>query len=453
MTCWHGNEWRIAGRFLSAHALAKAMLREDVAADLRERKQDGPRLYPAYEDYCFGNVPGTLTSALGVPTGTRRLPGDVYDDVDGVAVDDERDVDYVVVFLVDGFGLAQWRDHREHPVVRGLERSTTVTPLTSVFPSETAAAITTFNTGVYPAEHGILGWNVYDPAFDASFQALGFEPKAGASVDAYDVADAYATESMYGTLGEADVESHLVAPFEGQYEDAVAHEYDGGDVGAVAAATAAAVDAASDPAYVYAYLPHVDHEGHASGTTSDAYATVVDETWRAVADAVAAVDDAVAENQDVLVAFAADHGHVDTDPERNVDLTEYPTVIEGLARYDVDGDPVRLSGSPRNVELHVRDEAREPVREVLADDVGAFVLDGETALAEGLFGDGPVAPETERRVGDLVALHAELGTWFGGDVEPDELRLYGMHGGLHPDEMLVPFAAGRLSTVASELWG
>ena len=379
------------------------MLREDVAADLRDRKQEGPRLVPAYEDYCFGNVPGTLTSALGVPTGRRRLPDDVYGGVDGVTVDEERDVDYVVVFLVDGFELAQWRDHRDHPVVSAVEQSTTVTPLTSVFPSETAAAITTFNTGAYPAEHGVLGWNVYDPELDASFLGLGFDGKAGASVSEHDVA------------------------------------------------TANAVDAADDPAYVYAYLPHVDHEGHATGTASSEYATVVDETWRAVGDAVGAVQDAVGADGDVLVAFAADHGHVDTDPERNVDLGTYPTVVGGLERYDCDGSPVSRSGSPRNVELHVREDAVADVRHVLESDVGAHVIDGSAALSDGLFGDGPVAVETERRVGDLIALHPELGAWFGGDVESEELRIVGMHGGLHPDEMLVPFAAGRLNEVATAL--
>jgi len=427
------------------------MLREDVAADLRDRKQDGPRLFPAYEDYCFGNVPGTLTSALGVPTGTRRLPGDVYRGVDGVAVNADRDVDYVVVFLVDGFGLAQWDDHRDQPVVSAIEESTTVTPLTSVFPSETAAAITTFNTGAYPAEHGVLGWNVYDPDLDASFVALAFEGKAGASVTERDVADAYAVDSLYPTLAESGVESHLVAPFPAQYAGATGHEYDGTSVDDVVDATADAVDAASDPAYVYAYLPHVDHEGHATGTQSDEYAAVVDETWRAVGDAVAAVADAVDSDDDVLVAFAADHGHVDTDPERNVDLGAYPTVVDGLQRYDCDGSPVFLSGSPRNVELHVRDDATVAVRRVLESEVGAHVFDGETVLSEGLFGDGVIAPETERRVGDLVAVHPDLGAWFGGDVEPDELGLVGMHGGLHPDEMLVPFAAGRLDAVASEL--
>jgi hypothetical protein len=427
------------------------MLRDDVEADLRDRKQDGPRLSPAYEDYCFGNVPGALTSALGEPTGTRRLPGDVYDDVDDVAVDDERDVDYVLLFLVDGFGLAQWHDHRDHPVVSGVEDATTVTPLTSVFPSETAAAITTLNTGVYPAEHGVLGWNVYDPALDASFRGLGFHGKAGADVAAYDPEDAYAVDPLYTELGERGVDCHLVAPFPNQYSGATGHRYDGGDPSTVVAATADAVDDADDPAYVYVYLPQVDHEGHHTGTRSEAYASMVDETWTAVADAVGAARAAVDDAADVLVAFAADHGHVDTDPERNVDLGAYPTVVDGLERYDVDDEPVYLSGSPRNVELHVREGARADVRRVLEEDVDAFVLDDETVLERELFGDGPLSAETERRVGDIVALHPDLGTWFGGDVEEDELRLVGMHGGLHPDEMLVPFAAGRLDDVVDEL--
>jgi hypothetical protein len=427
------------------------MFREEVAAELRERHQEGPRLYPAYEDYCFGNVPGTLTSALGEPTGTRRLPDDVYDGVDGVAVDDDRDVDYVVVFLVDGFGLAQWDDHRDHPVVSAVENATTVTPLTSVFPSETAAAITTFNTGAYPAEHGILGWNVHDPALDASFQALGFEGKAGGSVEECGPADAYSVEALYSTLADAGVESHLVAPFPAPYTGATSHEYEGSDVSTMVEATESAFATADDPAYVYVYLPQVDHEGHRTGTQSAEYAAVVDETWQAVADGVAVTREAVDDGDDVLVAFVADHGHVDTDPERNVDLGSYPTIIDGLARHDADGTPVYHSGSPRNVELHVRDDAKSAVRRVLEDDVDAFVLDGTDVLDQELFGDGPLAAATERRVGDLVALHPDLGTWFGGDVEEHELRLVGMHGGLHPDEMLVPFAAGRLDNLAPAL--
>ncbi|MFC5365817.1 hypothetical protein [Salinirubrum litoreum] len=42
----------------------------------------------------------------------------------------------------------------------------------------------------------------------------------------------------------------------------------------------------------------------------------------------------------------------------------------------------------------------------------------------------------------MILSHDWLGTWFG-EAEPAELDMVGMHGGLTPEEMLVPFAAVR----------
>ena len=77
----------------------------------------------------------------------------------------------------------------------------------------------------------------------------------------------------------------------------------------------------------------------------------------------------------------------------------------------------------------------------------ATVFTRQAALDRNLFGDRPVTDLFRRRCGDLLVTHRELGVWFG-DVEPAELSLVGMHGGCNPAEMLVPFAAARLSTLA-----
>jgi len=73
----------------------------------------------------------------------------------------------------------------------------------------------------------------------------------------------------------------------------------------------------------------------------------------------------------------------------------------------------------------------------LVGQIVSFVL-GE------LFGDVEPSGTFLRRLGDLVLTHRDLGTWWG-DHEPEELELVGMHGGLHPDEMLTGVAAVRLS--------
>jgi predicted AlkP superfamily pyrophosphatase or phosphodiesterase len=92
---------------------------------------------------------------------TRQLPDDVFDGV--------RDggVENVVALLVDGFGYEDWKRNRaSNPFLSALTEHGTVTPLTSVYSSETAAALTTNHTGVQPVEHGLLGWYQYSQEFD-----------------------------------------------------------------------------------------------------------------------------------------------------------------------------------------------------------------------------------------------------------------------------------------------
>jgi hypothetical protein len=95
----------------------------------------------------------------------------------------------------------------------------------------------------------------------------------------------------------------------------------------------------------------------------------------------------------------------------------------------------------RNVHLHLQEGTVEETRRALAD-LDAHVFTREEALDRNLFGDRPASDVFRRRCGDLILSHDWLGTWFD-DAEPAELDMVGMHGGLTPEEMLVPFAAAR----------
>ncbi|WP_135819991.1 alkaline phosphatase family protein [Halostella litorea] len=410
------------------------MLRESVERRLREDHGEDGYLFPAYEDYCFANVPHTVASLLGVDTG-RTLPADALDGVD------TEGIDTVVVALVDGFGLDGWKRTRDdHGFLRRVTDRGVVTPLTSVYPSETAAAITTFHTGALPAEHGVVGWNVYEPTVDEAFEALPFRTKAGdepAGLTRGDVADA---EPLYPDLAAEGVESTLVDPHAANQPGVRERPYESLDE--VGTELRDAVETADAPAYVATYVPHVDHAAHADGTNSATY----DGTVGAVFDQLEAglvdgLDDAAAEN--TLLVVTADHGHVDTDPERNVDLSAADGVGDSL-RQHADGSLIRFSGSPRNAHLQLRPDRVERVRDELLAGLDARAFTREEALARDLFGDVDPSETFRRRCGDLVLTHRDLGTWWG-DAEAEELDLVGMHGGLHPHEMLVPFAAVRLS--------
>lgn len=416
------------------------MLRSAVEDRLRAAYERDGLVYPAYGSYCFANVPDTVQSLLDAG-GRRPLPGDVFEGVDTA-------VERVVLVLLDGYGLDAWkRDRTDHDLLAALTERGTVTPLTSTYPSETAAAITTLETATLPCEHGRIGWNVYDPATDRSFLGLSGEIKADGTVgEGPEATDDEGTriapeaaegiEPLGATMAAAGVDHHRLQPFNTDAEGLTQHTYDGLD--AFGGRLAAITEAADVPAYVYGYVPDVDHVSHEHGTDSEAFQATVAAACEQLRAFLDALDPGVARG--TLLLVAADHGHVDTVPAENVDLSANDAVVANLRRYG-DGTPVKLSGSPRNVHLHLQEGTVEETRAALSQ-LDAQLLTREELLDRELFGDREPSRRFERRCGDLVVTHRNRGVWFG-DVEPGELSLIGMHGGLHPSEMLVPFAAVR----------
>ena len=442
-------------------------MRTDLEARLRERCSEDGYLFPDYEGYCFANVPDTVGTVLGADRVVERpLPGDVL-----AGVGDGGAYDRVLVVLLDGFGAPFWKRH-DHPLLERLEAAGTVSPLTATYPSETAAAMTTFHTGRLPAAHGVVGWDVYDPVDDASYEAFSTDVKAGDDSVDRDLEDVFEGRAIYPSFSAAGIDCRHVVPFDETYEGAVAHTYDwnrGGapdasnDVGresdgdrrsdadrdreieGFSEALEAAVTAADDPAYLFAYLPQIDATAHARGTDSDAFRRSVASTLDALERALSTLSDRGSAAGETLLLVTADHGLVDTGPDGNVDLETYDEVMARLERHAT-GEPVRYAGSPRNLHLHLQDGdgTRERVRAILDDALEARIFTAEDALERNLFGDCPASETFRRRVGDLVVSHRDRSVWFGSD--PAHLELIGVHGGLHPDEMLIPFAAADLES-------
>lgn len=117
--------------------------------------------------------------------------------------------------------------------------------------------------------------------------------------------------------------------------------------------------------------------------------------------------------------------------------------MERHLERDGRGVPVPAVGSPRQLQFRVREGHVKALRSSLADQIDCATFDREELLDVGLFGDRPGSPTFERRLPDLLAVPRDRGVWY--DDPHDELSLVGMHGGGHPDEMLVPFAAARVS--------
>jgi hypothetical protein len=108
---------------------------------------------------------------------------------------------------------------------------------------------------------------------------------------------------------------------------------------------------------------------------------------------------------------------------------------------------VAPTGEGRARYLHARHGHKDAVRAYVTGRFGAIstLIDSEEAIARGLFGTAPPTPQTLERIGDFVLLPHE--NWYFHHYPTERLKpmqLVGRHGGLSPEEMLVPLLALRL---------
>lgn len=408
---------------------------------MAEYAEDG-YLYPDYEGFCVANVPGSLFARLGAGT-ADRLPDTALRGMAGNA-------ETVLVCLIDGFGYRLWERYEgDYDVLSTFETDGSVTPLTSVYPSETAAAMTSLHTGAYPAEHHLLGWFQYLDQIDLTVASLPFVTADGTpAADRNPAAHPrmlFAGEAVYTRAGRDGISS------------AVVHPADIADSGYTRRATAGAVSVGyrslhglprtvgetlsrdDDPDYVFVYLPQVDAAGHDVGTEHPSFHNTVDTALSTVEAIYESVESEVADR--TLAVLTADHGLVDTVPADNIDLHGIDTVWQHL-RTDPSGNPIPPFGSARNVHFPLEPNGVAAVESALAP-LDARVLTRAEAIDRELFGPVGYGPAFERRCGDLIVSHRDRALWH----REHERTFVSHHGGLNPVEMLVPFGVGRLSSL------
>lgn len=424
------------------------MRRDDRVDALLDEVAEGDYVFPDYGGYCFAGVPGACLSVLDArPPSVPTLPADVFADLD------REGIENVLLVLVDGLGYDGWRraeddDRIETPLLSAFSEHGTVSPLTSLFPSETASAIPTLHTGRYPIEHGQLGWWQYVDGVGAVQSLPYLTPDDVPVRDAYpDAPDPsvvlYDADPLYPRVAE-DVRTSLFEPREiseaSQGFSAGADRYVGYEtVPHLAVQLRRALEGASGAQYLYAYLPHVDGSSHRDGPRADetdAQLESILETLRR--QLCERLDPDVAGR--TLLVLSADHGHVDTGGI-NVDLRGYDPLWDALARGP-EGDPIPPVGSSRQLQLHLRDDRIEAVGAALERDFDCRTFTRSEYESRDLFGPGEPGPAYERHAPDLLCVHRENGMWY----DDGGLREVGKHGGLTREEMLVPFGVLALGS-------
>lgn len=335
----------------------------------------------------------------------------------------------VLLLVVDGLGLRYLCDAHPGSTLRQYLRG----GVTSVFPSTTATAITTFMTGLAPAQHGLTGWHMYLEEIDAVGAILPFRTRATEEHLSQRGLSAAALFDHAALADRLPVHSTVISPNRIVHSEfnashaGCAQRLGYGSLAQFFQSIEISLRQRHPRSFVYAYYPELDSTAHEYGIASRQCAEVL----RRFDDGFARLLSAVA-GYDVTILVCADHGFVDADPRQRVELDDHPFLDATLAHP--------LCGEQRVAYAYVQPDKREAFEAYLRNELAERVMAVESrhAIDAGWFGPGVPHPKLAARVGDYVLLMQGLGTikdWMPGE---QRYTLVGVHGGVSEQEMLVP---------------
>jgi hypothetical protein len=407
----------------------------------------GEFILPNYEALSIVNLPATTAALLGVPlAGAPPLPRDVWGPFAG-------GVRCVVQVVIDALGYYRLRRLMDAgpdmPFHRLLRRGGQLIPLTSVCPSTTTTALSSLWTGRTPAEHGMLGTRLFlrDQGLQANmihFKPVNFERSNALLEEGMKPAEFLPLPGMAEGLAEEGIETHVFINqqfIQGGLSDIFfrgAKKLHGFVPGSGAdlwiTLRRFLEERAAQRLFVSVYWGLIDSIGHRRGPSSPVIDAEV-RGWTALMEGEFLNPLSPAAAAGTVLTLLADHGQVDTPPDKAVRLDHHPELLQRLL--------MKPLAERRLSYLFVRQGRVQEVRRYLRESLGhTFVtLDSAQALEAGLFGPGQPAPETPARLGDLILVSRQDHILYDEDEETDTL---GRHGGLSPEEMLVPCLLVRL---------
>ena len=378
---------------------------------------------PNYRDGSIVNLMQSILGGLDAP-GTGGVHGHLAD----LGPEEIADARHVVLLVIDGLGQAQL-ESGPAPALRSSLRGV----MTSVFPSTTASAVTTFLTGLAPAEHAVTGWFTWLRELDSIVAPLPFTTRAGGT-DLVSLGVS-PTDVFIGpnVFERVRADCHAVQP-----ADLVDSAYSRAHTRGAAPRGFEGLDALADSildtirqsrhrTYVSAYWPLLDtlsHEFGASSARARRHLAQIDKQFERLQAALA--------GSGTLLVVTADHGFVDIRPESRLDADLVPGFAPMLARP--------LCGEPRVAYCYVRDDCRADFveRAVEGLDGAARVVDSASMIDDGWFGLADPHPRLRERVGDHALVMRDDYAIRDRVADEKPFRHIGVHGGVSREEMRVP---------------
>lgn len=372
--------------------------------------------YPDY-DRCLINIISSIKNYYRTPYEYPTLP----------LLDKHLNKFYknILLIVLDGLGTDM--------LTRNLDKSDFLRAnccgnLTSVFPSSTTAAMTSYYSGVAPNEHAWLGWSLYFKEFNHTIDILP-------NVDTY-------TKASVLHTGAAE----FVMPYETIYKD-----IKGSIIGNVQPftispkninvsengnfhKTAESFDKCCEIARIicesnqntFTFL-----QWHDPNETAHKYGCYAPETQSIISNINTRIERLCENLTDTLVIVSSDHGMIDIEDE--IQLHQIPDINECLV--------IPPFCESRAMSFYVKYDKRSDFERAFANYfTGDFILISKRdILSKGILGRGNTHPKTHDFIGDYMAcaISDKVLRYRTLNSKPKPKRLAN-HGGMTEKEMDIP---------------
>ncbi len=401
-------------------------------------------ILPAYQGQSILNVPSSICQTFGIPPiHSAPLLEESFPLI-------KESFQRVILILLDSLAFsrfASWMEDPSIPIWKNLLKSGTLAPITSISPSTTSAAMTSFWTGHSPAEHGVMGYEVWLKKYgvvsnmitqspmsfksgNASLEQAGFNaetvltiPKLGEYLSNYGV-------SPYSFQHYSIANSGLSRTF---MKDVNVHPFSN-EAECWVNLRELIESKKNEKQYIWTYWSALDSLGHLYGPDDERVELYFKNFSRNLEENLIKRL-SPEQRKKTLILVTADHGQVTTKKDSLYSLRNHPEFINYLH--------IKPTGESRFTYLHVKPGKEEDLRAYVNKTwPGQFIIKESKQLLEaGLFGPGKPMDDIENRIGDLVLLAKNNNyLWWSDEENP----LIGRHGGLSELDMIVPFLSVAL---------
>ena len=328
--------------------------------------------FPNYKKSIL-NISSTFNKMLGHSTDIPSLPKlEKYL---------KKDYKNVVFIILDGFGI--------NPIEANLDkenifRKNIKQTLTSVFPSTTTNATTTYMCADYPFNHGWFGWSIY-------FKELN------KAVEVYRATDYFTGEKVDPTFARTRLPFEAYYKYAKNYEvntvlpvyikDGVMKEHYPYNTRKGMFDNIKECCKKEGKQFVYAYCDYPDATMHDYGVKSKQAKEVINEL-------TALTEDLEKNVKDTLIVISADHGHIDIDGY--IDIYNNTELMECLER------PMTLE--PRATSFKVKEDKKEEFVRLFNEDYKKDfkLFEVDYLIKKGVF--GPYNEKNRDLLGDYIAV-------------------------------------------------